>query len=657
MAYTHLEKHRRQWSWLLKQKMLQSQVNCNDKISHCDDFKIEIVMDHCMKKTMCDLQSTHDHLAKQIETFFTGDKNADILIQWKFGTMCMFRNLLDEHIQAVKKYCITLSHIRKSEMQVEKMQRTCHKSLQRINAEYLTKDNCTPEQTEKIFDRQWQEWLHHLSRENKVQYISDENIDASIVEILENILSTHGDVAIQRFHQAPLANSEGILKLGVVPTVHLSSSRSEDVCTANTLTRQYLDEAAENIEMVKYRLQNDTAIAYDILTRLITSVQNHNNKIKVVFAFTPEYFADISVIVANFAARKLKAVNDPIEFFKRLKPMFFNTFKSHFTAASKDKTAADNLCSLLATSIHSALMDSLRFEIVRDMRFLYRCMANKKNFKIKILEDLAKQRSFSQYTLFLTNASASFRNWAKVYVEEHCNTVVGGETKLVKMAQNSLATIIHGITATVRHLESKYKKESECDDNYDGRPVDVHVQMWLHNFYTEIKGKLPLDFETTKQMIGVKRLSSISMFTVILLENLQNEERAIITEYKDQNSTSAKVTEWNQPPHIVLYKFLIGCEEQCPFCGELCERIDKNHTEKGIPHRRSHRPQCLGGKSSKTLTLDLCTPPPCTVPLYWQWFCATFKSEIEEWAGSYPTSIPLVWYEVSMEDAIRSLNL
>ena len=42
------------------------------------------------------------------------------------------------------------------------------------------------------------------------------------------------------------------------------------------------------------------------------------------------------------------------------------------------------------------------------------------------------------------------------------------------------------------------------------------------------------------------------------------------------------------------------------------------------------------------------TDSPTTVPVYWQWFCATFKSEIEEWAGSYPTTIPLAWYEVSM---------
>jgi len=162
--------------------------------------------------------------------------------------------------------------------------------------------------------------------------------------------------------------------------------------------------------------------------------------------------------------------------------------KLQLTAASNDETAAQSFCSLLATPIRTELMKSLRVGIIDDMKSWSSCMTNNQNFKIKILKDLAMQKSFTQYTLFLTNISASFRNWVKVYVEQYCNMVVGGETKLVKLAERLLARIIQGITATARQLESKY-----------GGSVDVHLQLWLNDFHAKIKNELQVDFETFKK--------------------------------------------------------------------------------------------------------------------------------------------------------------
>ena len=47
-------------------------------------------------------------------------------------------------------------------------------------------------------------------------------------------------------------------------------------------------------------------------------------------------------------------------------------------------------------------------------------------------------------------------------------------------------------------------------------------------------------------------------------------------------------------PNRILFKSLMGCCEQCPFCKEQCELTDPNHS--GKAHSVSlHRSQCLGG--------------------------------------------------------------
>ena len=52
------------------------------------------------------------------------------------------------------------------------------------------------------------------------------------------------------------------------------------------------------------------------------------------------------------------------------------------------------------------------------------------------------------------------------------------------------------------------------------------------------------------------------------------------------------MTNWSNPPHIVLYDNLAGCCEVCPFCSEQYELADKKHS--GDHSVIMHRPQCLG---------------------------------------------------------------
>ena len=164
----------------------------------------------------------------------------------------------------------------------------------------------------------------------------------------------------------------------------------------------------------------------------------------------------------------------------------------------------------------------------------------------------------------------------------------------------------------------------------------------------------------------------------------------------EPNSKFADITQWNTSPHVLLCDHLIGCIEQCPFCGEQCELTDSEHVKSGKDHYiEIHRPECLGRytwHTSKKLVLDSCEPlidngasfrnrdtggrwipykqyktiykdwciindHPTEAPKYWQWFIHRYLNDITKWVGAAATSVDhFNWGKVSEEMAMASLG-
>ena len=102
-------------------------------------------------------------------------------------------------------------------------------------------------------------------------------------------------------------------------------------------------------------------------------------------------------------------------------------------------------------------------------------------------------------------------------------------------------------------------------------------------------------------------------FVMILSKQLTHEEEKLIKTivHPGPESKFFDITTWNNSPHIMLRDRLIGCTEQCPFCGEQCELTDPNHLNFEKDHFvHIHRPECLGKHTmdnNKQLVLSLCT--------------------------------------------------
>ena len=747
IAYNELDTEYSKWAWALKRKILEWQITSTNVINSCEPLKLQETTESSLKMAHDVLNATYLELTREMNSFFEKSEKSDTLAQWRRRTEIRLETMLEVHQEAAKKYCDILKYTREGRVKVDQIRQDYRQQLHEcitaitLNAQ---KENFTSQQREKFFDEQWQQWLKGLSRfANTELYASESAIYTNITKILETLFSKHNQLIIQKLDKCPLSQCDNNLQL-FIANDHLTSATGvynrvrnavfgKDVQDANKITEQFLYNAREKIEEVVCTLQHyDSNVVDEILTTLLTAIYQQNEENKS-YKFTQEYCVDICIVVASYAAKamikmvkRLRIQNDPIESLTKLKPIFFRTFESQFSAASNDTTAADNLCELLSIPIQTALVKVLRIDIVQDMKSNAN-FSKKGYFKALVLEDLAKKDDFNLFCTFLTDIDSSFKYWAKFYVENHCKVKKHGETKFTQLVKKSLTTIIHDIREAANKLEKKYEHVSENDDTdsiNEGTATDftnvstfsgdynvddehdcnemeeeekkevVDMNIWLEEFLQKIKETVTIDLQEIQEMIGIKDLQNLKLFTKRFIKNLRQVENTIIKESADKNSKLAKVTEWDLSPHTLLSSTLTGCKESCPFCREQCECTDEDH--EGNSHfTKIHRPECLGRttwEGTNLLVLDICSESiesecrfrnsdtkhewvpykdyktiyknwvisneaPKEGQTYWQWFCAKYNSQIVNWVASNPTPVKSGWKSITKEEAIHSLSV
>ena len=391
-----------------------------------------------------------------------------------------------------------------------------------------------------------------------------------------------------------------------------------------------------------------------------------------------------------------------------LKPVVFRTFETQFSKASNDQTAVQNLCNILTKSIETALVEKLQIEIVDSMKVESSHFRRKSYFKVLVMKDLAATKDFDLYKEYLTNTEASFKRWSKIYVRRHCEKRNSNKnTNLFELAVENLNVIITAITTVIKEMGNltgniEITDTASSISDEDTNPLEdptqhLDVKNWLETFHENAKKTIVIDLQEIMDVIRVTSIHNPTFFAKQLIKSLKNESAIILADFKNPPASIEKLTkESTKSPHMVLYNSLIGCKEQCPFCKEQCELTDENHLDSGKPHYTEiHRPKSLGGYTyvkNKKLVFDTCTlavesdasfrnadtnqedhpykeykkiypnwqistESPKTGPKYWEWFIATYLTELIVWKSAEPTSLQYQgWQNITEEEAIGYLS-
>ena len=278
--------------------------------------------------------------------------------------------------------------------------------------------------------------------------------------------------------------------------------------------------------------------------------------------------------------------------------------------------------------------------------------------------------------------------------EQNLNQIINVITVAIKMNSHS-----SDLTESFDSLNSLMIASVEETPPTNNCVQHADIKVWLVDFHEQIKATIAIDLQELITMVGVDSIHNLEFFTKVFVKSLKKEADSILNSFKHLNTSLHKITDSVVSPHLVLYNSLIGCKEQCPFCKEQCELTDEDHLigDNPRPHYiEIHRPSCLGKftyKKNKKLVLDVCTKAiesdtacfrnadtngeyfpyknykdlypnwlisnesPKTRPKYWEWFIATFNSEVVAWNNAAPTSVTNEgWNDITEEDAIDSLS-
>ena len=722
VAYNELDAAFSKWSWALHSKMLEWRFQTRNTISNCPFNEVSVVATTCLKKADDMLQETYIKLDEEMKNFFENSERADTLVQWRSRYTTRLQHVKDDCKQDANKHCESLKVNREGHIKLQAIHRFHRKQLLEQLQQLVTQarqNNTTLTQTEleRKFDEKWQVWLAEFPSKEYHQsiYTSDEDIESVISDVLQELLTKYGSILIPKLNKITLSQKGKNGLMITIQSKHLQinpgnvqhaayntgvvkkfatalgfgfvkDKGEEDSGMRQALiaSEEFFTIAKNAFRKIKQNFHNfDKLYVYNLLKEFIDAIESYNNKHERMF--TSEYIVDMALTFASYLAvefinlmKQVKATCDPIENFKRLRETYLNTFLAQFRDICTDETAARNLCQLLSAAIKASLIQILPARIAVHIKSSDASFHQKMYFKVRVLQDLAKERNFKLFKIYLVDVRSSFELWAECYVKRFC--MANNKKDLKTIARLIVHEFIIKIDTIVKGLNKI-----------------MPIKQWLQKFHQKLNETVIIDLSEMQDIIGATQVNSSSEhFIMTLCEKLAQEEEKIMKMVTDPNSEFSHITKWGNSPHLMLCDGVISCTEQCPFCGEQCELTDPNHVACGKDHFINiHRPQCLRRykwDKSKKLVFDLCThsiesehqfrnrdtnykwvpfkdyrslyknwcisnESPTEAPKYWQWFISHYLDDIIKWAGAAPTSIDhLNWGAVSQEMAVASLS-
>ena len=343
-------------------------------------------------------------------------------------------------------------------------------------------------------------------------------------------------------------------------------------------------------------------------------------------------------------------------------------FKNQYYQTKAEEAIASTLCAHLEDSIRDQIKKTIGATMVGKMKgSLKSHFSSKIALKRRILIDLFKEDNFEEYMLYIRNVKKCLHKWIKHYTICYCNEKESesSDTRLQVELNEEVSRLIAIVETAVTEVST----------------TAPTINDWLSLFSKRLESELgAINAETLLIGFGdsIDKISIENFQTQIWeeLRKLQGKLRASYAQIKCEDS----MTEWKDKPHELM-EDLIGCTEQCPFCGEQCDCLDPNHYKdtKRKHMTAVHRPACLAkwrNKVTQVMALDFCPSlvaskgsfyynddekmpykkytsiyPEWYIPpdfiaqtsLYWKWFVGMYSDKLAEVYNAKPAFIPRGW--------------
>lgn len=680
-AYKKLETSFSQWTWKLRRRILDLQMQLDNKIRNGNLEKITT------KELEKQVQETSDAITKDMEKFFSEDRDCEILIQWKASTELKLKDLKASLLDETRRKCEKLLELKKNQSRLDERKSEYENELLKKSRELALSvkgEGLSEQELRRNFDSLWLTWVTEVS--SNAPPLEEVNIDAEIETVLlEHFKEPKIDERIEKFSKQTtfsLDEKKHVSKKKIWDKI-LSHLRESDLSTLQLITDRIIRRVKENIDQKeKDKMDYSRTFIHEILKEVQEGTDTVPSTEK--YTFTKDYSIDLSVYLCKTAAARFKDMhaafrkaNDPVIYLESKREDFFTCFQISCQGATSITTFADFLCSKIAPGLRLAVYDKTALVIAERMRSeIPDFNGSRANLEVCILKYLAQEEKFEKFKQYLTSPVDFLERYIQTRVKAYC---LDENSRLVMFLDTTLAQYYEAILKAVIASTTFVK---------DRRDSNKRISLWLDEFCRELGGVLRLP---RSDLVGIEHLE---ITDIEFLNNAMMEALSPLRDLLKEEFARADLSSFEKQPHKILLEQFPGCKEQCPFCNAVCTNTIPNHD--GDHQLVFHRPKVLGRyKWHKTdnLVIDICSSsvvsdcsfrigedtwipykkyrdaghpystwnilPDTSVQKYWKWFVSHFRAELEEfYKGKFQGrgEIPDSWRTVTKQEALDELR-
>ncbi|XP_071892763.1 interferon-induced very large GTPase 1-like isoform X2 [Anas platyrhynchos] len=688
-AYKKLETAFSQWTWQLRSHILDLQMKLENKVQNGELGKVSTK--HLEKL----VQERSDAITKNMNTFFSEDKDREILIQWKSSTELKLKELRESLLAETRRKCEKLTEVKKSQSKLDERKSEYENELLRKSRELalsLKGQKLGESELRNRFNSLWMQWVAEVS--SAAPPLEQVDIDVDIENVLlEHFREPNVVKQILNFYQNNTFSLDIEKYVSKKKGFRIFSKSLDDADVNNMIhiTESIIMRVKANIEKKeKDKMDYSQTFIHEILNEVekgMKSVPSTAN-----YSFNKDYRIDLSLYLCRMAAERFKDMhtafrkaNDPVVYLESKREDFFKCFQISCQGASSITTFADFLCRKIAPALRHAIYERTALDIARDVKDkIPDFRGNRSTLENYMLKFLAEEENFEKFMYYLNAPGDFLNNYIKTKVETYC---LDKNRRLEMFLRDSLFHYYENIQSAVFASTIVVKDRKDRKDK---------ISLWLDEFCRALGDVLNLPRSDLKG-IEHQEITDIEFLNYAMTEALSPVMYDLRKEFEE-----ARMSSFERQPHTILAEQFAGCQEQCPFCGAVCNNTMTNHD--GDHWVVFHRPQVLtgriwyeirGSKCHKTdnLIIDICSSlvssgclflvgedtwipykkyqdaghpystwsilPDPSMQAYWKWFVSSFRTQLEHhYNGKFhgKGEIPASWKRVTKQNALAELE-
>ncbi|KAM9239940.1 interferon-induced very large GTPase 1-like [Leptosomus discolor] len=679
-AFKKLETAFGQWTWQLRSHILDLQMKLDNKIRNGD---LQGVTTGYLEKLV---QGTSDAITKDMEKYFSEDRDCEILIQWKGNTELKLKELKESLLFETRKKCENLIELQKSQRKLDERKSDYeNKLLARSRQLALSLKGCSLSDRElrDRFIELWTGWITEVSSAAPPPEQAD--IDVEIEDVLlEHFREPKLHTRISTFPRHRRFSVD--LKKHVSKKSRLGflfDFDDDDVRTMHRITDSIIECVTANIDK-KEKEKRDYSRSF--IHEILNEVEKGANSVPSTakYNFNKDYRIDLSLYLCRMAAERFKAMqeafrkaNDPAIYLESKREDFFKCFQISCQGATSITTFAVFLCDKIAPALRHAVYEKTALNIAGDMKGKATDFRGaRSSLEVCILRYMAQEEKFANFKEYLKNPRGFFENYIKTRVDEYC---LDKNRRLEMFLDCSLTHLYECIQRAVSLSTQTVKDRKDRNDK---------ISLWLDEFCSTLGEVINLPRR------DLKGIEHQEITDIEFLNNAMTEALAPLKDQLKEELASADMSSFERQPYLILAEQFAGCWEQCPFCGAICTSTMPNHD--GDHQLVFHRPECFTGRrwhKTDNLVIDICSSsvasdclfrigadtwiyyrqyrsagppyskwnirPDPSMQAYWKWFVSHFRTDLERlYNGKFhgKGEIPAEWQKITKQEALDQLE-